>query len=169
MPELGAITLLSGPVGAGKSTEARILASRFAHGVHLDLDLILHHVVISGLDPEEPAQIRLGLRTVAALAASFHDSGFTVFLEGAVPDRDSLDALRTQLAPRPLALVVLAPPQPVSRERDRTRGGKSVARPFAHIDARLRAELAGEGSWLDTAHQNPTETADEVLAPLRGS
>lgn len=164
---LNTIVLLSGPVGAGKSTVARIVARRFARGVHLDIDVVLNHFVVSGLDLGDPNQIQLGLRNAAALAANFHDNDFTVIMDGAVPDRHSIDTLRASLAPRPLTLVVLAPPISVSVERDRTRGGKSVAHVFGHLDAQMRTELADEGAWLNTAELTPAQTAERVLTLLR--
>ncbi|WP_285749440.1 adenylyl-sulfate kinase [Lentzea sp. NBRC 105346] len=163
---LDTVVLLSGAVGAGKSTVARIVARRFERGVHLDMDVVLNHFVVSGLN-NDPEQIQLGLRNAAALAANFHDNGYAVIMEGAVPDRHSLDTLRTCLAPRQLTLVVLAPPVSVSVERDRTRGGKSVAHLFGHLDAQMRTELANEGAWLDTAALTPAQTAEHVLTLLR--
>ncbi|MCM6774532.1 adenylyl-sulfate kinase [Nocardia sp. CDC159] len=159
---LGSIVLLSGAVGAGKSTVARIVAKQFDRGVHLDLDVVLHHFVVSGLDAGDPSQIRLGLRNAAAMAVNFHDAGFAVIMEGAVPDRASVALLREALAPRSLTVVVLAPPVEVSVERDRVRGGKSVAHLYGHLDAQIRWELAEEGFWLDTADLTPSETAERV-------
>src|SRR5438309_3576337 len=69
------ILVLSGMPGAGKSTVARILARRFTRGVHLDIDLVLHHFVVSGLDGNDPAQIDLALRNAGTLAANFFDAG----------------------------------------------------------------------------------------------
>lgn len=154
--------------GAGKSTVARILADRFQRGVHLDLDVVLHHFVVTGLNVEDPAQVRLGLRNGAAMAANFFDAGFSVVLEGAVPDRVGLYTLREALAPRRVELVVLAPPLAVSEERDRTRGGKQVAHLFRHLESPMRRELREEGLWLDTAGYTPAQTADLVLAHVDG-
>jgi adenylylsulfate kinase-like enzyme len=163
----GAILVLSGMPGAGKSTVARILAGRFDRGVHLDLDLILHHFVVAGPVPYDPAQIELALRNAGALAANFHDRDFGVVVEGAIPDRASLEIIRSTVAPRPVTLVVLAPPLSVSVQRDRDRGGKQVAHLFTHLDAPMRTELASEGVWLDTAGMTPAQTAEQVLATLR--
>jgi predicted kinase len=158
--------------GAGKTTVARILARRFDRAAHIDLDWVLHHLTVSGLVPpdaqvdESARQIRLALRNTAALAANFFDDGFLPIVEGALADRDSTDLLRQALAPRPTSLLVLAPPLPVSVDRDRRRGGKRVAHLFSHLDKQMRAELADAGWWLDTADMTPAETVEALLRHL---
>jgi hypothetical protein len=97
------------------------------------------------------------------LAANFFDAGFAVIAEGAIPDRHSINTLR-KAAARPVRVVILAPPLHVSEQRDRERGGKQVAHHFAHLYPRMRDELHDEGTWIDTTHLTPAQTADEILS-----
>ncbi|MGH3000690.1 MAG: phosphotransferase, partial [Gaiellaceae bacterium] len=62
------IYLIAGPMAAGKSTVARLLASRFERGVHLEGDFFRRSVVTGGVDmtpdasPEAFEQLRLRYR-----------------------------------------------------------------------------------------------------------
>jgi len=76
-----ALIVVSGMQGAGKTTVAGLLASRFARGVHVEADA-LHKMIVSGrewpatsdaMNDEFHRQLRLRLRNMCLLGRSFHD------------------------------------------------------------------------------------------------
>jgi cytidylate kinase len=76
-----AVYLISGPSASGKSTVGRLLAERFAHGVHLEGDFFRRSIV-SGrheptpdLSPAALEQLTLRYRLAAAAADTYFDSG----------------------------------------------------------------------------------------------
>ena len=85
-----AVYLITGPMAAGKSTVARLLASRFERGVHLEGD-VFRRFVVSGRaemtpdpSPEALEQLRLRYRLAAAAADAYVEAGFDVALEDVV-------------------------------------------------------------------------------------
>jgi cytidylate kinase len=74
-------------MAAGKSTVARLLASRFEHGVCLEGDLFRRSIVRGREDmtpdasPEALRQLRLRYGLAAAAADEYFDAGFTVAVE----------------------------------------------------------------------------------------
>lgn len=164
------VFLLTGMPGAGKSTVARLLAERFDRAAHIDIDMVFHHFTVAGkADPAAPgaepaAQSRLAVANAAALARNYADSGFVCVLDGLIARRAEVLLCAQVIAPWPLHLVVLAPPQQVSEQRDAHRSGKHVARYFRHQAPVLHAELAGLGLWIDSSGQTAAETAAVILA-----
>src|SRR5579885_2181539 len=87
-----AIFMVTGIQAAGKSTVARLLASRFARGAHVEGDA-LHHMIVAGdesiQEPGEPRgeaarQYYLRLRQMCLVGRAFYDAGFTVALDDIV-------------------------------------------------------------------------------------
>jgi GrpB-like predicted nucleotidyltransferase (UPF0157 family) len=142
-----AVYLISGPMAAGKTTVARLLAARFPRGVHLEGDLFRRSIVTgreevaSDLRPGAMEQLRLRYRLAAAAADTYAEAGFTVALEDVVPG-PLLGEYRTIIRHRPCHVVVLFP----SVEAVADRGAPRV------------------GIWLDTTAMTPEETVDEILA-----
>ena len=77
-----AIFMVTGIQAAGKSTVARLLASRFARGAHVEGDA-LHHMIISGDEPlQEPGepqgaaarQYFLRLQQMCLVGRTFYDA-----------------------------------------------------------------------------------------------
>ena len=138
-----AIYLITGPTAAGKTTVARLLASRFERGVHLDA-AGFRQSIVRGREYTTPGAIdQLGLcqRLAAAAADTYVEAGFTVALEDAVVG-PALGDYRTMIRSRPCHIIVLLAPGAVAAGGDETR----------------------VGIWLDTTLLTPEETVDEILA-----
>jgi adenylylsulfate kinase-like enzyme len=162
------VWLLTGIPGSGKSTVARALAARFDRAAHLDGEALWAQILAGRehpgptLEGEAERQYELTIRNQCLLARSYVEAGFVPLIEYVVVTRHHLDAYRNYLAGGRLRLVVLAPGLEVVRARDAGRGGKTGDR-FDHLDATLRAELAGTGLWVDTSELDVAATVEAIL------
>jgi GrpB-like predicted nucleotidyltransferase (UPF0157 family)/chloramphenicol 3-O-phosphotransferase len=136
------IYLISGPISAGKSTVARLLAARFAGGVHLERDAD---------------------RLALAEADAYFEAGFSVVLDDVV-DPAALGDARAMIRSRPCHVIVLLPSLEavVARDAGRERKGHGAwTVPQSHkrfVDAPTRV-----GIWLDTSDLTPEATVDAIL------
>jgi hypothetical protein len=115
----------------------------------------------------------LNLRNQCLLARSYSEAGFTPVIDYVVVSRRLLDEYRRGLADLALHFVVLHPGKGMvlAREaardksvRHKAKHGVPSGERFAHLEARMLAELAGVGLWVDNAR--PTE-AERVVLILR--
>jgi chloramphenicol 3-O-phosphotransferase len=170
-----AVYLISGPSAAGKSTVARLLAERFARGVHLEGDFFRRSIVSGRQDPTpdlSPAaveQLMLRYRLGADAADTYFDSGFTVVLEDVIAGQ-LLSEFAALVRSRPLHVIVLLPTTEVISARDSARASSGYSQwsieqlhdAFASTTPRL-------GLWLDTSEQTPLETVECILARTSAS
>lgn len=162
--------LITGPMAAGKSTVARLLASHFERGVHLEGDVFRRSIVrgreemTPELSPEAVGQVRLRYRLAAAAADEYFAAGFGVAVEDVVAGPMLADYLG-MIRSRPCHLVVLLPTLEavVAREEGREQRGyaawtvEQLYDGFADGTPRV-------GLWLDTTELTPEETVDAILA-----
>jgi predicted kinase len=171
-PEL-AVYLITGPMAAGKSTVARLLAARFERGVHLEGDLFRRSIV-RGREEMTPApspaaleQLRLRYRLAAAAADGYFEAGFVVALEDVVAG-PLLDEYRSLIRARPCHVVVLLPSLEAVAAREtgrRSRGYHSW--PLEQFYEDFERTTPRIGIWLDTTEQTPEQTVDEILVCCR--
>ena len=163
--------LVTGIPGAGKTTTARALATRFARGVHIEGDVISFEFVVSGVaDPfgddanraEWDAQMHLRRAGMCDLANRYSDAGFTCVLDDVVVNRDVLAEIERQLRVA-LRVVVLAPPIDEVGRRDAGRD-KHVFDQWRHLNAELRSELDGIGLWITDGAQSVDEVVDHIVS-----
>jgi chloramphenicol 3-O-phosphotransferase len=168
-PNASAIYLITGPMAAGKSTVARLLAERFERGVHLEGDVFRLSIVSGRAEmtpdpsPDAVEQLRLRYRLAAAAADSYCDAGFTVALDDVVAG--PLLEEYTRLIASPCHVVVLLPSVDAIAGREAGRPAKGYTRweleDFYHA---FEATTPRLGLWLDTSGQAAEETVDEILA-----
>ncbi|WP_225801974.1 AAA family ATPase [Streptomyces sp. NK15101] len=163
------IVLLAGIPGSGKSTVAAALAARFARAAHIEVDHLQELIVQGGHwpnpdgDPEADRQILLRARNGCLLADSFAAAGFLPVLDDVVVRRSHLDFYRAHAKAAPFHTVILAPGPDKAWERNNARH-KKLTTNWAFLDEAMRAELSGEGVWIDNADQTVEETVAAVLA-----
>jgi gluconate kinase len=162
-------------MASGKSTAARLLASRFERGVFLEGDLFRQSIV-SGREemtpdssPEALDQLRLRYRLAAAAADMCFDAGFVVALEDVVAG-PFLGEYRTLIRSRPCHVIVLLPSLEAVAARDAARehhgyGSWSVDEFY---DGFVRT-TPRVGFWLDTTEQTPEQTVADILARTAGA
>lgn len=170
-----AIYLITGPMAAGKSTVARLLAARFDRGVYLEGDVFRRSIVSGRAEmtpdpsPEAHEQLRLRYSLAASAADSYFEAGFSVVLEDVVAG-PLLDEYRKMIRGRPCHVIVLLPSADavVTREEGRNRTGygawtvEQLHEAFVNDTPRL-------GLWLDTTHLTAEQTVEEVIARTRSA
>ncbi len=123
------ILLLTGPPGAGKTTVADSLTSRYERAVHLESDLFFHFIARGFIEPWKPESHEQNvtvMRIVADAAASYAAAGYFTIVDGIFLPGWFFERLRDALVERgnAVAYVVLRAPlalcetRATERERD---------------------------------------------------
>lgn len=165
--------IVSGIPGSGKTTVGRLLALRYARGVHVEGDLIGHHFIVSGLvapdqEPQAEAerQVHLRRRNITLLADSFLGAGFSVVVDDVVVSHSVLDSYVKTLRP-PVRFVQLCPALDVVESRDAARD-KHVYHLWNHLQQELE-RMPRAGLWIDSSNMSPEETVEAIIQAAEGS
>jgi adenylate kinase family enzyme len=165
------VILLTGPVGAGKSSVAEAICERFDRMVHVDLDL-LHHAVKAGYrhpwldDPQAAEQRVLAVRNAAAMTREAIALRYAVVIDGialaadAAIYRERLDGIESNVH-----FVLLLPTLEATLDRDAARepSNPDRVRALHETFTQQSSEGALPGAVIDsTGDENAAMTADRV-------
>jgi cytidylate kinase len=168
-----AVYLISGPMAAGKSTVARLLAERHARGVHVEGDAFRRNIVAGRTEmtpetsPAALAQLRLRYRLGATAADVYFEAGYTVAVEDVVAGA-LLETYEAMIASRPCHVIVLLPSLESLAAREARRKEKGYREWTVEQQYELFArDTPRLGIWLDTTALTAPETVDAILTRIR--
>ena len=165
----GSVVLITGIMGAGKSTVAQMLAERLPKAAHVRGDAFRRMIVsgraemVPAADEEAIAQLQLRYDLGAVVADGYARAGFTAVYQD-IALGDDLARVTQRIRARPLFAVVLAPrPDAVVRRAGaRTKPSGYGSWTVEALDLMLR-QTPRIGLWLDTSEQTGPETVEEIL------
>jgi predicted kinase len=164
----GAILVLTGPPGAGKSTIARMLAAE-GPGLRVwlhadDFWAAIGSGAIEPWRPEAHGQNTVVMSAVASAAGAFAAGGYLVVVDGIVGPwfLEPFQRLGT-----PLSYVVLRPSAAVALARARARAdGLAASGPIVDLHRQFASLGDLERCAIDTTLQTPPETMNAVRRAL---
>jgi len=164
----GSVILISGILGAGKSTVAQLLAERLPRAAHIRGDAFRRMIVsgrfemVPSAEAEALAQLQLRYRLAAMVIDGYAEAGFTAVYQDIVLGEDLVQA-PDRIRARPLFVVVLAPSPDAVLRRAEERAKRSGYGEWTvgELDAMLR-RTPRIGLWIDTSEQTAQETVDEI-------
>lgn len=167
-----AAVIITGISAAGKSTVAQALAERLPKSAHLRGDAFRRMIVNDRADirpdQQEAAveQLRLRHRLTAQALDTYVAAGFTAVAQDVLLG-PMLEEIVSNVATRPLGVVVLCPSVDAVKAREKYRDKAGYADwTVEELDRGLHEQTARIGLWLDNSEQTVGETVHEILCRL---
>lgn len=165
----GSVVLVTGIMGAGKSTVAQLLAEQLPEASHVRGDAFRRMIVsgraemVPAADTEAITQLQLRYNLASLVADGYAEAGFTAVYQDIVLGSE-LERATDRIRTRPLFVVVLAPRPEVVLRRAEERAKPSGYGDWTveALDELLRA-TPRIGLWLDTSDQTAEQTVDVIL------
>lgn len=165
-----AVTIVTGPAGAGKSTVCSALCESFARAVHLETDHFFGAIRSGYIAPWLPAsahQNEIAVTAAARSALTYAQGGYEVFVDGIVRPW-ALEVYRRELEPvvDRLSLVVLLPSLDVCKQRGMQRRDHAIVPEHVYRD--LHDQFASDDHQRFTVDSTDMPVAAVVDAILAG-
>lgn len=146
------VVLLRGLPGIGKTTVAAILRERMVPSVRVSVDTIRYFAVPRDLSEET---IEAAERAASALAMSYANDGFTVFVEGVFASVDTVGAITGELAAGGVEASVVT----LSGSLDDALARNSARNPNIQLDPERIRFLHAQ---FDDTHGHVIDTSERV-------
>ncbi|GLX66544.1 AAA family ATPase [Paenibacillus glycanilyticus] len=153
------VYLISGPLGVGKSTVSKTIASQMKQSVLIEGDLLLH-VYKGETEPPWEERLRLAWLNIAAVTRNFIQNGLDTVIDFVV--EDELPWFLEQLSDLDVTLhyVVLHAESDNLAARLHQRGDSQYLNRSLFLRDKLMKSPANEPYLLGTDGKSPTEVAE---------
>lgn len=161
------ICLITGPMGAGKSSTSKALAEKFEKSAYIKVDHVRKMIIGGYIEVGEEnfsIQEKLGIKNTCALANNFFEAGFNVFIDD-VMGKEKLQRYIEFFPNRKIKTFLLLPSVEAMLERFHGRGGATEALEkrtrHLHDEFTLRKN---EVNWkvIDSSNLTLEETVEEI-------